>query len=250
LPGLIASWLDLAPEDPAAYRIPLLLVTLLLVPALLAMLATREVRVQGAQAPATDAGPAPVALMLAVALAMALRMGGRSSVMAFFNVYLDDALGVSTALIGALTALGQLVSVPAALLAPPLVARWGNLRTHTWGTLAVAVLMLPLALVPTWTAAGMGYASSIFFFSMTISPIRVFSQELVRPHWRSAMAAAFMGGAGLAYSAVSYAGGHIIAAWGYQPLFLLGAAMIAAGALFFWAYFRVPRRDQAGVRDP
>jgi Na+/melibiose symporter-like transporter len=243
LPGLLAAMLGVTVQDPVAYRIPLWLAALLLVPALLTMVPTGEVEHGGAQAPATDAGPAPVGLFLAIALAMALRFGGRGSVMAFFNVYLDDALGVPTALIGALSAAGQLISVPAALLTPLLVARWGNPRTYTWGTLGVAALMLPMALVPTWTAAGLGYVTSMFFFSLSVGPIRVFSQELVRPHWRAAMAAAFMGGAGLSYSALSYAGGYVIATWGYGVLFLIGTGLVAAGAVYFWLAFR-PLRDR------
>lgn len=243
LPALIAGMLGLTVQDPLAYRIPLWLATFLLVPALLAMAPTREVKAQGAQAPATDAGPAPVALFLAIAIAMALRFGGRGSVMAFFNVYLDDALGVPTFLIGALAAAGQLISVPAALLAPLLVTRWGNVKTYTLTTLATAALMLPLALVPTLGAAGLGYVTSMFFYTMSIGPIRVFSQELVRPHWRAAMAAAFMGGSAVTYAAVSYTGGHIIAEWGYQVLFLLGVVLVAAGAVYFWGYFRVPRGE-------
>jgi predicted MFS family arabinose efflux permease len=126
-----------------------------------------------------------------------------------------------------------------------LVARWGNARTYTLSTLSVAALQLPIALVPTLAAAGLGYVSSMFTFSMSVGPIRVFSQELVRPHWRAAMAAAFMGGSGITYAAMSYAGGYIIAEWGYRTLFLIGSVMVAAGAVYFWAYFRTPRGAMA-----
>jgi MFS family permease len=82
-------------------------------------------------------------------------------------------------------------------------------------------------------------------FSMTTGPVRVFSQELVAPRWRAAMASAFMMGAGLAYAAMSFAGGYIIVALGYRLLFLAGAGLIAASAWLFWAYFRVPRGEMA-----
>ena len=251
LPSLIASRLGVSLQDPVAYRLTLWSATLLLIPALVAMAPTREVKSLGAQAPATDAGPAPVTLFLVIAIAMALRFGGRGSTTAFFNVYLDDALGIPTILIGALSAAGQLISVPAALLTPLLVARWGNARTFTLSTLATAAFQLPLALVPTLVAAGSGYVTSMFSYSMSVGPIRVFNQELVRPHWRAAMAAAFMGGSGITYAAMSYAGGYIIAEWGYQPLFLLGSALVAAGAVYFWAYFREPRGEMAkGIVEP
>jgi MFS family permease len=245
LPGLVAKSLGATLQDSVAYRLPLWLATVALIPALVAMVPTQEVEARGAQAPATEAGPAPISLFLAIAVAMALRFGGRGSVMAFFNVYLDDALAVPTVLIGVLSAVGQLISVPAGLLTPFLVARLGNARTYTLTTAAVALLMLPVALVPTLGAAGLGYVTSTFFFSMSVGPIRVFHQELVRPHWRAAMAAAFMGGSGLTYAAVSYAGGYIITEWGYRVLFLIGTALVAAGVVYFWAYFRGPRGEQS-----
>lgn len=38
-------------------------------------------------------------------------------------------------------------------------------------------------------------------------------------------------------------GGYQIKAVGYSDLFLVAAGLAAAGALLFWAYFRVPRAD-------
>ena len=112
----------------------------------------------------------------------------------------------------------------------------------------MAVCSLPLALIPRWTAASAGFASSAALFSATVGPIRVFSQELVSERWRTAMASAFMMGAGLAFSGVSLFGGFVIVGSGYRALFLLAATLSAAGALLFWAYFRVPRGEM--VRLP
>ncbi len=46
--------------------------------------------------------------------------------------------------------LGQLLSVPAALLTPIFAARWGHGRAIWVGTLGVALALLPFALVPHW----------------------------------------------------------------------------------------------------
>ena len=59
-----------------------------------------------------------------LALARLLQVMGVGSVFLFLNVYLDAGLGAPTASIGTLLALGRLGGVPAALLAPLLVARW------------------------------------------------------------------------------------------------------------------------------
>lgn len=176
---------------------------------------------------------------------MALRFGGRGAVVTFFNVYLDEALAVSTALIGTLSAGGQLLSVPVALAAPLVVSRWGSLRTIFGGTLAIGLATLPLALIPAWPAAGLGFLGSTAFFMLTTGPFRVYSQELVTPRWQTTMASAFMMGAGLAFSVMALVSGYAITALGYRPIFLVGAGLVAASALVFWACFRVPRGEMA-----
>jgi MFS family permease len=250
LPGAFATLLGASLEEAAPYRFPLWLAALLLVPGVLALLPTRSVASQQAQAsggsaPPVHANRASYRLIAVMALIMAFRFGGRGAVGTFFNVYLDEGLGVSIVLIGVLAATGQLLSVPTALVAPLLVARWGNPRTIFWGSLGMAMCMLPLALVPHWTAAGIGFVSSTALFSVTVGPLRVFSQELVTPRWRATMASAFMMGAGLAFSGVSLVGGYAIAALGYRTLFLVGTGLLAIGALLFWSCFRVPRGELA-----
>ena len=248
LPGIMAHVLGVSLAEAAPYRYPLWLAALLLVPGVLALLPTRAedglpVPVLASSRTADRASAIPWGLLLIVALIMALRFGGRGTVTTFFNVYMDDGLGVPTALIGILSAVAQLLSVPAALAAPLLVVRWGNPRIVYWGTIGVALFLLPLALVPQWAAAGLGFVMSTALFSVTVGPIRVFSQELVAPRWRASMASAFMMGAGLAFSVVSLAGGYAIVALGYRVVFLVAAGLVAAGGLLFFAYFRVPRGE-------
>ncbi len=71
----------------------------------------------------------------------------------------------------------------------------------------------------------------------------------------SSLPRALMNGAtnmtlGLSWSAMSLGGGYIAAGLGYPTLFLTGAAVTVAGALLFWAYFRVPRGEFARAAAP
>ena len=50
---------------------------------------------------------------------------------------------------------------------------------------------------------------------------------------------------GLSVAAMALGGGYIISDYGFPTLFLIGAGATAAGALLFWAYFRVPRGELA-----
>jgi MFS family permease len=250
LPEVLSKALGASVEDPALYAYPMWLAAVLLVPGMLVLLGAHPTHGRAEPAPPAGApvgrkGLAPYGLLIAVALVTALRFGGRATTTTFFNVYLDEGLGVSTALIGALVAAGQLFAIPAALLSPWLVARRGNVGTIVWGSVGVALCTLPLALVPHWTAAGFGFVTSWALFSATIGPMRVFTQELVAPRWRASMASIFMMGAGLAFSSVSLAGGFVITAVGYQMLFLTGTGLLALATLLFWAIFRVPRGEYA-----
>jgi MFS family permease len=248
LPGVLAPLLGTSLENPAPYRWPLVLAGLLLIPGVPVLLHTSRTGNRQPQAPAVGAPlghthRAPYGLFLVFGLIVIFRFAGRGPLSTFFNVYMDEGLGVSTAVIGALAAIGQLLSVPAALTAPLLVARRGHPWTIAWGSLAMALCMVPLALIPQGAAAGVSFVSSSAIFSMTAGPIRLLSQELVAPRWRATMASVFMMGAGLAYSSVSLAGGYIIVALGYRTLFWLGAGLTAMEAIAFWYWFRVPRGE-------
>ncbi len=255
LPGILASSLGVPLTEAEPYRYTLWLAALLLVPAAPVLLASRPVEGIEVQTPTAEpeqagSARAPIGLILIVALFLALRFGGRGPVVNFFNVYLDNELSVSTALIGGLSAAAMLIAVPAALLAPPIVARQGNARTIAWGTIGLAIFTLPMALIPSWPVAGLAYIGSSAMFALSVGPLRVFSQELVAPRWQASMASAFMMGAGLALAAFSLLGGYIIVAHGYRALFLVAVGLTAAAALLFWLYFRVPRGEMARQTFP
>ncbi|MCP4514419.1 MAG: MFS transporter, partial [Delftia sp.] len=173
-PSLFAAMPGISLDGPAAYRYPLLIAALLLVPGVLALLSAREVRTRDVQKRATETGRAPFGLIVLMGLIVAFRFAGQGTAGTFFNVYMDVGFHTSTALIGAMSAARALLSVPAALIAPVLVARWGNGRTIVLGSLGIALSMLPLALIPHWGAAGLGFMGVAALFSMTTAPVRIF----------------------------------------------------------------------------
>ena len=245
LPGLFAATLGLSLDQPASYGYPLWVPAGLYVLALLALLPTRKVRAEPPQERAAETGPAPYGLIALLALVYLLCVAGWGAVQAFFNVYLDAGLGVSTPLIGALSAAGQLLSVPAALSAPLLTARWGKVRTFALVSLGAALSLLPLAFIPHWGAAGLGFMGMTALFWIADPTFMVYHQEIVAPGWRPTASGAVNMALGLSFSAMALGGGYLIGALGYRSLFLTGAGVTAAGALLFWAYFRVPRGELA-----
>jgi predicted MFS family arabinose efflux permease len=148
--------------------------------------------------------------------------------------------------IGALAAAAQLLGAPVALAASRVVRRWGTAPTIAAGTLAMAVSILPIALIPHWAAAGLGYIGLITGFALTAGPVRVFMQRIVSPRWRGTTSGAVMSGVGLINAVMSVGGGYAVSTMGFRGMFLIGAALTAAGALLFGWYFRVPRGEFAG----
>jgi len=163
-----------------------------------------------------------------------LRVMGEGMPSAFFNVYLDAGLHIPTAQIGVVMAIARLLAVPAGLAMPFLAARWGNARTIVFGVLGVSVSLLPLALVPHWLVAGVGFMGMTALGALARSAFIVYAMEVVPPRWRATMSAATTMSAFVSWGATAFVGGYLIDVIGYRGVFLLGAASTLVGALLFW----------------
>lgn len=253
LPGLFASLTSSTQDSPGPYGLSLLLAALLLIPAVIAAARAGDPVVDthaDVERPGSASPAAPFALMATLAALLFVRACGQGTTRVFFNVYLDDGLGTPTALIGTLSAISQLVAIPAALMVPFFAGRWGNARTYVVTVLGMAASLLPLALWPRWEAAALGYLGSTVFFAIASPAITVFSQSLVPPRWRPTMEGTVMMSVNLGRAAMAFGGGYIVASSGYSTLFLVGAVFMVAGATLFWAYFRRPRGELARVPQP
>ena len=237
LPGFFARLLDVPLDHPAPYRYPLWIVSVLLVPAVVALWSIREFGTAQNGEQRRARGGLPVALIGVMSVALFLQVTVQSAAMGFVNVYLDDGLKVPTPAIGTVLAVAQLLSAGAALLTPVLAKRWGNVRVFTWASLTVALFILPLALVPHWGAVSLGYLGTTALYGIAFPAINVYQMELVSSDWRTAMSGATSMANGLSWSAVSLVGGQLIAGWGYRPLFLGSAVLTALGAALFGMYF-------------
>ena len=241
LPGLFAALLGPTARAATPYALSLWLVPLLSLPALpLVWTMCRDARAPSPRE-AAERGVFPFAVIAMMMLVMILRWCGMGPGFTFFNVYLDSSLGASPATIGALTGIGRLMSAPAALIVPALIARTGKFRALFWASLGIALGTLPLALIPSLAGAGAGYLVVQAFFSLTSPAFTLFSMELTTPGWRTAIASASNFGTGIGMAAASFGGGYAIASLGYQNLFLLGAGLSLCCALTFGGYFRTPR---------
>jgi predicted MFS family arabinose efflux permease len=173
-----------------------------------------------------------------IALVRVLQVAGLAVTSTFFNVYLDAALLVPTAQIGAIIALGRLLGVPAALTTSALTARFGNRAVVIGASLGTALSILPLALVPHWSAAGLSYIGVIALSWIRYASALVFFLELVPPARRATVSGVTEMAAGICFTVMTFGGGYVIALLGYRVLFLAGATLTGLSALAFWLAFR------------
>jgi MFS family permease len=232
LPGGFAWLLDVSPDAPLVYRVPIWIAAGLLVPALLTLVASRP-DLTSSRTTSISPGAMPLGIMALMALIIFLQAGGEGIVRTFFNVYLDEGLQVATAQIGGMLAVAQLLAVPAALAAPLLAVRIGKVRLITGGTVAIGLSILILVFVPHWLAVGIGFLLMLAMVSLVRPIFTVYVLESVAEPWRGTISGATSLAISLSWAASAGGGGYLIAQVGYPPLFAIGALMTFVGAGVF-----------------
>ena len=254
LPGIIAGINGWTLEDPDPFRITFALANIVL--ALSAALSLRIRPLSRKAAPArqetsVDRGgshkglAASILMLIAIMTVIRLfQVAGSATAMVYFNVYMDQHLAVSTALIGAMAAIGRLTGVPTALLTPSLVQRWGNIRVVIGASMVATVCLIPLALLEHWLAASFGYIGAISMMSVRYTAFIVYILDLVPRKYQALMAGTGEAAAGLSFAMMALGGGLLLTAFTFRDLFLVGALIAFIGTALFWLYVFVtePKR--------
>jgi predicted MFS family arabinose efflux permease len=253
LPGLFASALGAPPDAPRPYGCALAASMALFVPVIWALLTLSPDRPKDAPGQRTARSSAvPYVILAAIALVCILRVGGEFTARTFFSVFLDRFLSVPTARIGLAVAVANLVSIPAPLLTPLLVAKLGRGGTVIAGVLGVAAALTLLALSAGWLVAALGYACMSLLAAMVRSVWTLVMQEAVEAEWRSMSAGVSNLASGAGVAAMSTIGGYMVTGLGYRSTFLTGSGLVGLGALAFWTFFGPrtrPERAAAGQAD-
>ena len=261
LPRIFAALLSMEPQQPAPYRYPLLLASIMLIPSIgflsrvrrtIPEPATETLAVVAEHAPSTNPitssrwrfdSPILVILVL-LSTVRFFQVSGVATASTFFNVYMDAELAVPTPQIGLITALARFIGIFAALTTPFFVARIGAPRTVLLASSISTLSMLPLALIPIWPAAGLGYIGVMGMSSMRFPSFMIFSMGLVPPSWRGTLAGIGEFSGGLSFAGLALLGGSMVEAQGFKPFFLLGGALTLVGTLLFYLWFILPREKR------
>ncbi|MFN2203219.1 MAG: MFS transporter [Caldilineaceae bacterium] len=225
-------------DSPAPYRWSLLLATGFGFAGMIPLLRLRIERSEEVSIGTEAHSVFPLALVAVAALHTVLTNAAFATCQSFCSAYMDTDLGLSTASIGILTAVGQFV----AILAPVAMPYFGERRSHAWTLMMVsalsAVVLVPLALIPTWWSAGLGRMGLLALAALWMPALQVFQMTVIEQHWRSLAYGAVSTAMGFSFGTMSLAGGFVAAGMGYSALFMLGGMTAAGGAAVMWTLRR------------
>jgi len=233
LPGFFGVLLQIPADQSAVYRASLVVGGVIFLLAVPVLLQTRASTIEQRVAPSTAVAVNAYTGIALFAFGALLRVASEGAGKSFFTVYLNTILQLPTATIGLLVAVGQLLAIPAALLMPLLVGRWGRERTIGLATAGMALSLIPMALIAHWLVAALSYMTLIALAAIARPAFLVYSQESVPAGWRATMSGAVTMANGVSMGGMAIGGGYLIAGLGYTTLFGLGATLTAAGAFFF-----------------
>jgi MFS family permease len=242
MPALFAAFLGVTLMQPAPYRMPLVLVGVIVLIALGVTLQTRDAEEDQPLEVRAPAGGAPTVtsaygLIIFMAAVRFLQVACVGVAITFFNVYMDSGLGVATAQIGIIAASARLFAVPMALLGPSLSRRLGFGETAVLASTFAGLSMLPLAFGGVGMA-GLGFVGVMSFTSMRYPAFYVYMMERTPERLRSIMNGANEMAAGLSFAAVALIAGYVIVRSGYPAAFLMGGAITLVGTAIFGVYVR------------
>jgi predicted MFS family arabinose efflux permease len=235
LPGLFVTWTGGLLDQLSSYRYALWAAPVAYLLCALLWVGTRPVHVENT-AEVVSTASKPMGLFAFLVLIILLQTASEGALLSFFTVYLDTHLEVPTAHIGAIVGTGQLLSIVGIFMVPQLLYRWGAPSTLRWATLGLSVAMLPLALLPHWVPAAIGFISASSMSAIN-GPVRnVLSQEIVLPQWRTTTSALLTIGLALGWASAAALGGYLIVQAGFSVLFLISAVMALAAGVLLWGY--------------
>lgn len=230
LPAAFAGLLGTTTEYPGPYRCGLVAAVVLglvsLVPLASAPPMPNEARELTARK--TRSSLRPLVPLLACGV---LFNAGYASCQAFVYAYMDRELLLPTSAVGVISALGLALAIPGALSCSGLARKRGGGFPMALSAAGLAVNLGMMALIRQWWAAGLGTVAMSVSFNIYMPAFQMLQMEVADPEWRWLAAGAGLMSMSLGFGLMSLAGGHIVAAWGYRTVFVLGALLALSSAV-------------------
>jgi MFS family permease len=248
-PGWIAALLGLSLEQAAPYRFTLMLAPLAYLAAALVFTRADAVLAPDRPTEQKSGGVIPVRIFIFFGLMVFIQALAEGIIRPFYNLYLDTALKVPVAQIGATLGFSSLLLVLISLATPAVLSRWGITGSMKLAMLGFTMFAVLLAAVPQWPLAALIFLGIGSMLTILATARGIYGQEIVKPYWRTTSSAIATIGMALGWSAATWAGGQMIISIGFQNMFLTGAVIGLAGAALVLAqkWFVHPAQPQEPV---
>ncbi|HUJ76148.1 MAG TPA: MFS transporter, partial [bacterium] len=244
LPNLFSALTHLRLSSSIPYGLALWSAVVILAPGLVLLALFRETGKGKAPEDSRAASRVPLALIAVIVVVRFLRECGYGGVITFFNVYLDTSLHLPTTSIGLLVSVSAVAAIVCTPLMPIIARRWGPGRTSLAGMIAMALSILPLAMVKSWQPATFGWAGMTAANSLNEAAMQVFMLNIVATRYRALMSGAANMASTLGLAASALWGGYLIRGAGFRAIFLLSAGLLFVSAGTFAGLLGVRRREQ------
>jgi MFS family permease len=162
----------------------------------------------------------------------------------FFNVFFQQAMGLSTPLIGLLFFLSQIVAVPATMLAPAIARRLGAVIT-----------VVPTRIVGSMALILLGFSDNLYLVfvlfliaaiveAITMPTEMTYATQIVPRRYWARMQSLRVTGFQIPAGFASLAAGFLIVDYGYWATFALAGSMRLLSALILLGIFGAHRADR------
>ena len=238
LPDLMANLTNTQTNLPDPYRYALYLGAGLCLISILPLLEIEPgVRKPGPSDESEEDAPFPTRVFVAFSAISVCRGAAMGFSFPFFNVFLQKDLGTSTALIGIIFFVAQIITVPATVLAPAMARRFGAVRTivpcRMIGSVSLAFLGLTGNI---WEALVLVLIGATAEAITTPTEMTYATQVMPRKYWgriQSVRVAGFQIPSGIA----SVTAGFLIVKYGYWITFGLSGVLRLTSAFIFLIAF-------------
>ncbi len=242
LSAAAADLLRLTQQHAEPFALTLLLVGVATMPAALLISRAADVGPQPAaraeQPAASSSEPVPLLAIAVMFLVMWLRVTPGAIMYTYGSVYLDQVHGATSQAIGTAWSASMALAIPLVLASAELIRRFGADRTLIVSLAAVALVMLPIAVFDSRPGALVTLVGFNGLTHIARTAIVLTAMRSVSGRWRTTMAAATETAAALSFIAAGFGGGSVIAAWGYDPVFIAGCVACVLAIVFYRLYRR------------
>ena len=169
----------------------------------------------------------------------------------YFNIYVVKQLGLSTILYGFLTATATVLLAIASLIAAPLSARFGKVRTIVICHLCALPFLVLMGAIPVLPVVCVAYLIRSTLANIPGPPLQSFLMEAVPERERVIANGVYNVSWQIAWALGALVGGLIVNALGYQAPMLIAVPWYGGAALLFaWFFWRGGQRAGEPEKSP